>query len=327
MQILAGDIGGTKTTLAFAEASALKGIEVLCRTTYASPEHASLDEILDLFLKQHAVRPDAAAFGVAGPVLDGRCATTNLPWTMETPALRDKLGTKKVWLINDLEANAWGIQVLENKDFFTLNPGSPHASGNRCIISAGTGLGEAGMFWDGKKHIPFATEGGHAAFSPTTDLEIELLQYLGKTHARVSWEQLVSGAGLVNIHGFLLHRNHEETPPALRRQMEEGDPAAALAKAAAQGQCSTCAQAMRLFTRLYGVEAGNLALKMMATGGVYIGGGIAPKILAELQTPAFLDGFFARGPMESLLRDMPVKVILEPDTALLGAALYAKQRG
>jgi len=326
MQILAGDIGGTKTTLAFVEASANRAIEVLCRSSYASPDHASLDDILDKFLQRHAVRPDAAAFGVAGPVRDGRCVTTNLPWVIDTGSLGKRLGTDRVWLINDLEANAWGIQILENKDFFTLNPGSPHASGNRCIISAGTGLGEAGLFWNGKHHIPFASEGGHAAFSPTNEREIALLNFLRRQHDHVGWEQVLSGSGLVNIHQFLLQQAARPIPDWLREETNNGDPAAAISAAARQDPNGICATALRMFTRLYGVEAGNHALKIMATGGVYLGGGIAPKILEELREPEFLEGFFHKGRMETLMRDMPVKVILEPDTALLGAALYARQR-
>ena len=325
MQILSGDIGGTKTTLAFLEASSTGRIQILCRSNYASRDHESLEGILDLFLEKHAVRPDAATFGVAGPVLDGRCRTTNLPWIIDTARLKQQLHTEHVWLINDLEANAWGIQALEAKDFFTLHPGNPRA-GNRCIISAGTGLGEAGLFWNGRDHVPFASEGGHATFSPTTEQEIALLEYLRQRYAHVGWEQLLSGAGLVSIHDFLLAEAGQEPPTQLQEEMTRGDPAAAISSAARDGYCRTCMSAMELFTRLYGVEAGNHALKMMATGGVYIGGGIAPKILDELRKPGFLSGFFHKGSMEPLMRSMPVKVILEPDAALLGAALHAYRK-
>ncbi|WP_456374615.1 glucokinase [Thiolapillus sp.] len=326
LQILAGDIGGTKTTLAFIEASSSQGMQVLCRSTWASREHDSLESILAVFLEKHALRPDAAAFGVAGPVLNGRCITTNLPWTIETAALRRILGIEQLWLINDLEANAWGIDALSDEDFHTLNPGRDNARGNRSIISAGTGLGEAGMYWDGNTHIPFASEGGHASFSPASDLEDALLRYLRSKHGHVSWELVVSGMGLANIHEFLLQHQGKNTQGWLQKSMEEGDVAAAISAAARSGRCELCSQAVELFVHLLGVEAGNHALKIMATGGVYLGGGIAPKILKELQKPAFLQGFFSKGSMETLMRDMPVRVILNPEAALLGAAEYALNR-
>jgi glucokinase len=327
LQILSGDIGGTKTTLAFIEASSGRELQVLCRSIYASREHASLESILDEFLERHAVRPDAVAFGLAGPVLNGRCVTTNLPWVIETRALQHRLGLQRVWLINDLEANAWGMETLSRSDFHTLHPGLGGATGNRCIISAGTGLGEAGIYWDGQSHTPFASEGGHASFSPTNELEDALLCYLRRKHGHVSWEQVVSGNGLVNIHGFLLRQEGMSIQDWLQQNRDEEDLAAAISRAASDGSCELCARAVELFVHLFGVEAGNHALKIMATGGVYIGGGIAPKILEELQKPGFLQGFFDKGSMEKLMRDMPVKVILNPDTALLGAAAYALRQG
>jgi len=325
LHILSGDIGGTKTTLALFESKG-PATRLLVRKTFASKQHDSLEDVLRHFLTRDIPVPDVACFGLAGPVHDGMGITTNLPWRIAAKELGREFCIPKVYLINDLEANAWSINHLPEKDLHTLYPGKPDATGNRSIISAGTGLGEAGLFWDGRKHIPFASEGGHASFSPTNALEIALLEFLLREHAQVSWELVVSGMGLVNIHAFLLDHHQESPPDWLAQEMETGDAAAAISSAARQARCPLCVQALDMFVHLYGVEAGNHALKIMATSGVYIGGGIAPKILDALAQPAFLDGFFAKGGMEPLMRDMPVHVILNADAALYGAALYARMR-
>ena len=322
MHILSGDIGGTKTTLALFE---YKGQEInlRARESFVSNRHDSLQAVLKKFLSTDMPIADVASFGIAGPVHDGLCVTTNLPWRIEAATLSRDFDIPNVLLINDLEANAWSIDHLPDKDLFRLHDGKPDAGGNRAIISAGTGLGEAGLYWDGKRHIPFATEGGHGSFSPTNDTEIALLQYLLEKTDRVGWEQIVSGTGLVNIHDFLLAHNGTAPPSWLLQQMAEGDAAAAISKAGLTSRCSLCSQALDIFVHLYGVEAGNLALKIMATGGIYIGGGIAPKILPALQQRGFLNGFFSKDGMESLMRDMPVHVILNADAALYGALFYA----
>jgi glucokinase len=234
-----------------------------------------------------------------------------------------ELGLKSVGLINDLEANAWGIAVLEAKDLVVLNEGAADASGNAAIISAGTGLGEAGLYWDGKQHRPFATEGGHTDFAPRSRLEMDLLEYLLKEFQRVSYERVVSGPGLLNIYRFLRDAGRGEEPGWLARRMRGEDPAAVISRAALDGESDLCAQALDLFVSMYGAEAGNLALKVMATGGVFLGGGIAPRIIRKLEEPAFLNAFTAKGRMKPLLQAMPVRVILNDKTALLGAARFA----
>ena len=297
----------------------------LVRERYVSGDYESLDEILRRFMELHDMDCRYACFGIAGPVRKQRVETTNLPWRVDAPSLSSRLGFRGVSLLNDLEANAWGIGALQDGDFHVLHPGSPDASGNAAIISAGTGLGEAGLFWDGERFRPFASEGGHADFTPASDLEIALLRHLRRRYDHVSWERVVSGMGLVNIFDFLCEHRRVQPASWLAEELRGGDAASAISGAALGGRCELCSEALDLFVRLYGVEAGNHALKMMATGGVFIGGGIAPKILERLTGPAFLQGFHAKGRMESLMRTMPVKVILNDQTALFGPALYAAE--
>jgi glucokinase len=231
------------------------------------------------------------------------------------------LSFDRVGLLNDLEAVAWGIPALGARDMVELHPGHG-GTGNACVVAAGTGLGEAGMFWDGHRHHPFATEGGHTDFAPSDERELGLLAHLQRRFGRVSWERVVSGMGIENIYGFMLEWHGAETPDWLAEQIAEGDTAAAVAEAAAAGRCSVCAETMDCFFKLYGREAGNMALKQMALGGVYLGGGIAPKNLNALRDSRFLEGFFAKGRMEELMRRMPVHVILREDTPLIGAARF-----
>jgi glucokinase len=324
MQVLAGDIGGTKTRLAIFETDG-SALETLREETFPSRAYDGLEQIAAEFLER-GTACDLACFGVAGPVRAGRCRTTNLPWEIDADLLRQALGMRQVSLLNDLEANAWGIAGLGADDFASLNPGAPDASGNGAIIAAGTGLGQAGLFWDGERHHPFATEGGHADFAPGNELEQALLTFLQRDHEHVSWERVVSGPGLVNLHRFLREHLRRPVPAWLSDEMAHGDPAAAISRAALAGDDPLCAQALDLFVHFYGVEAGNQALKLMASGGVYIGGGIAPKILPRLQGAGFMLGFTAKGRMRELLEAMPVRVILNDRTALFGPALYASQR-
>ena len=320
--ILAGDIGGTHTRLALLEARDGRLI-IVAEDTFSSREFASLEAVLRKFLASRPLPFAHACFGIAGPVRNGRCDATNLPWVVESSLVADELALESVGLINDLEANAWGIAVLEAKDFVVLNQGASDASGNAAIISAGTGLGEAGLHWDGKDHRPFATEGGHSDFAPRNHLEVELLEYLLKQFQRVSYERVVSGPGLLNIYRFLRDSGRGEEPPWLAEQMRAEDPGAVISRAALKGTSELCAQALDLFVSVYGAEAGNLALKIMATGGVFLGGGIAPKILQKLMESGFLNAFTAKGRMKPLLHAMPVRVILNDKTALLGAARFA----
>lgn len=320
--ILAGDVGGTHTRLAvFADTGGR--LTPTAEATFPSREHGSLDSVLRKFNAAHPLPIDRAGFGVAGPVRHGRSDATNLPWVVDARLVARELGLEVVGLINDLEANAWGIGVLERDDLAVLNAGAPDAEGNQAIISAGTGLGEAGLTWDGTQHRPFATEGGHTTFAPRNELEMALLRYLMARYEHVSFERVLSGPGLVNIYTFLRDTGRGEETTWLAQQMQQQDPPAIIARAALEGKSALCVQALDLFVSLYGAEAGNLALKVMATGGVFIGGGIGPKIIQKLKGPAFLDAFIGKGRMRALLQAMPVQVILNDRTALLGAARCA----
>jgi glucokinase len=321
MRVLAGDVGGTKTRLAVFDVQGTS-LDTVTEHSYPSGSYNGLEDIIREFLGGTSTECRHACFGIAGPVQGGRVQTTNLPWIVEEQALATLFGFERVALINDLEANAWGIDALRADDFYVVNAGSPDAGGNACIVSAGTGLGEAGLYWDGQRHWPFACEGGHADFSPSTDLEIALLAYLRERHGHVSWERVVSGMGLVNVHDFLRAHRSVATPAWLREEMSSGDAASAISRAAMDDRDSLCVEALDLFIHLYGAEAGNHALKIMATGGVYLGGGIAPKNLERFKGPGFMQGFLDKGRMQPLLETMPVKIILNDRTALFGPALY-----
>lgn len=322
MRVLAGDIGGTKTRLALFQVDGMKLVAEQ-EETFSSGGYASLDEILRQFAGAGELGCRHACFGIAGPVIAGKAHATNLPWVVDAARLAQELGLDRVTLINDLEANAWGIAALCERDFMVLNVGDPWAAGNAVVIAAGTGLGEAGMYWDGKRHRPFAAEGGHTDFSPKDDLEIALLRFLSRDHVHVSWERVISGPGLARVHAFLRQHEGIDAPSWLEREMRESDPSAAVSRAALEHRDGVCVEALSLFVRLYGAEAGNLALKHMASGGVYVGGGVAPKIIDRLREPDFLEAFWRKGRMEEVLRAMPVKVILNDGTALYGAALCA----
>ncbi|MFY9975507.1 MAG: glucokinase [Chromatiaceae bacterium] len=325
MRILVGDIGGTKTGLAMAE---VVGDEVTlgAERRYPSAGFESLEAIVVRYLTETDATGGAGcsrgAFAVAGPVQGRRSKTTNLPWEIDADHLERSLGLEGVGLLNDLEAVAWGIAALGPEDLFELHPGEPGGQGNACVVAAGTGLGEAGLYWDGERHHPFATEGGHADFAPIDEREFALLRHLQGRYGRVSWERVASGMGIINIYEFLLEWRGAETPGWLAAEMVEGDAAAAVARAAGTGSCPICAETMELFFGAYGREAGNMGLKQMALGGVYLGGGIAPKHLEALGQGPFLEGFFAKGRMEDLMRRMPVRVILSGGTPLLGCARF-----
>ncbi|MGE5153593.1 MAG: glucokinase [Bdellovibrio bacteriovorus] len=325
MRILVGDIGGTKTGLALAEVA---GGRVTLREErrYPSGDFDGLEAIVARYLKETGQGASSGsprgAFAIAGPVQGRRSRTTNLPWDVDADRLERVLGLERVGLLNDLEAVAWGVAALGPSDLLELHAGEPGAAGNACVVAAGTGLGEAGLFWDGERHWPFATEGGHTDFAPVDEREFALLKHLQGRFGRVSWERVASGMGIANIYGFLLEWHEVKTPEWLVDAIAEGDTAAAVAGAAAAGRCPICAETMELFFHLYGREAGNMGLKHMALGGVYLGGGIAPKNLRGLQEGPFLRGFFAKGRMEPLMRRMPVRVILRGDTPLLGCARF-----
>ena len=320
--ILAGDIGGTKTILALFETEPGRGPSVL--ETYRSREHPSFLEVVSAFVARHHPRIDLACVGAAGPIKKNRCEATNLPWVVDGAEIAAQLSLAQVVLLNDLEAFAHGVAVLGADDVLELNAGAPGAAGNRAVIAAGTGLGEAGLFWDGAAYRPFASEGGHADFAPHDELEMDLLRFLLKEHGRISWERLVSGMGLVNIYRFLRDTGRESEPAWLAVALAQGDPGQVISESA--GRSTLCARTLELFVKLYGAEAGDLALKVMATGGVYVGGGIAPKNVEWMQGGAFLRAFTAKGRMRPLMEAMPVRLILNDQTGLLGAAHCARLR-
>jgi glucokinase len=323
--ILGGDIGGTHTRLAFFDDEGRRTADTP-RHEYPSREHTGLEAIVREFVGATGVHPTAACFGVAGPVHDGRAVATNLPWIIDAEELGRNLGAR-TWVINDLEATAWGLGALSRSEMLELSPGASDAVGNIAVVAAGTGLGEAGLFWDGRHHHPFATEGGHASFAPIDDVEIELLRWLQKhVGQHVSWERLVSGPGLVSIYEFLRDTGRGEEPSGLTEAMRTGDPGAAITAAAHDGSSPLATEALRRFVSFYGREAGDFALKLMATGGVYLGGGIAPRILPALRDGAFLAGFLDKGRMRPVLEAMPVRVVLNDQAGLLGAGRCAAFR-
>ncbi|MEA2580285.1 MAG: glucokinase [Actinomycetota bacterium] len=323
MTVLAADVGGTNTRLALFEPGNAVPMHL---ETFASNDHASLDEMIRLFLAEHPVTVDAACAGVAGPVRAGRTETVNLAWPVDGASLATTLGLPSVTVLNDLEANAWGLGSLGPDDVAGVLGGIPDAAGNRAVISAGTGLGQAGLYWDGTRHHVFATEGGHADFAPRSELEIDLYRFLAAELGHVSYERVVSGMGLVNIHRFLVHRDGSGTPGWLAEAIASGtDAAAAISRHALEMSDPAAVRALDLMLSIFGAQAGNLALSVMATGGVYLGGGIAPKILPRLRAGGFAEAFLAKGRFAELMSRIPVHVILNQLTALVGAARRAER--
>ena len=327
MKVLAGDIGGTNARLAVYEVELTRYRE-LAAETFPSRQYSSLADIVASFMKAHDLRCQRACFGVPGPVVDGRAQTTNLPWLVDASRLATAAGVEVVAVVNDLEAQAFGIAALACEDFVVLNAGSPAAAGNRALIGAGTGLGQAGLYWDGHVHHPFACEGGHTSFAPHGELQVALLQFLANRYGHVSWERLLSGPGLANIYDFLLEYRGAENPAWFVEETQaSGDAAPVITKAAMEGRSEICVETLDLFVELLGAEAGNLALKIMATGGLYVGGGIAPRVVEVLEQGRFMESFVDKGRLRSLLEAIPVQVIMNKNTALLGAARYAATVG
>ncbi|WFP49920.1 glucokinase [Methylomonas sp. EFPC3] len=322
--ILAGDIGGTKTVLALIETLGDGSLNCLREQTFASGEFASFDEILDLFLNGSG-KVSAACFGIAGPVLNQRCQTTNLPWLLDGAELKQRLGTERVKLLNDLEAMAIGMLHLQTQDFIELNPNAEAQTGNIAVIAAGTGLGEAILHWDGNNYHPIATEGGHCDFAPQNPQQDRLLAYLRQKYpAHVSWERVLSGLGFSNIYDFLVDSRYAPPCPAIPAAADAAgvDRNALISRLGVDGEDPVCRETVRLFAELYGTEAGNLALKAFASGGVFIGGGIGPKIRPILESGEFLQAFVAKGRFQAMLSKVPVKLALNPRTPLLGAMHY-----
>ena len=323
MLVLAGDIGGTSARLAYFEQRDGR-LAAVAEEIKHSRDYPSLDAAVLEFRRKYNYSVSSACFGVAGPVNHGRVEAPNLPWIIESAALERELGIAKVHLINDLEANAHGLSELIGGDFALLAPGIAGAAGNAAVISAGTGLGEAGLYWDGEMHHPFAAEGGHTDFAPANELQVELWLYLRKKFGgHVSWERVLSGPGQYNIYEFLRVTGKGKEEPWLAEEMKTGDPSAVISRRGLDGSSPLCKQAIEVFVEIYGAAAGNLALKFLATGGVFIGGGIAPKILPELQDPRFMNAFCDKGRLRVLLEQIPVRVVLNDKTALLGAGHVA----
>lgn len=323
--ILAGDIGGTSTRLALCELNG-KNFRAIAEEKFSSAKFSSLDAIIESFLNGESPRIERACFGVPGPVAGETVKLANLPWTVDASTIKKSFEIERIGLINDLEANAYGLSELGAEDFAVLSAGEKNRTGNAAIISAGTGLGEAGLHFEEEMRTlrPFASEGGHADFAPRDDLEIELLKFLREKFGRVSVERVVSGQGLKNIYEFLRDVKKMDEPAWLKDEiLENGDAAAIVSKNGIAGKSEICELTLEIFVSAYGAAAGNLALKMLATGGVFLGGGIAPKILPKLQGENFIESFRAKGRMRDLLEKIPVRVVLNDKAALLGAAHFA----
>jgi glucokinase len=319
--ILAGDIGGTKTRLGLFRVSATN-VRLLTSTTYPSKVYRGLESIVGEFL-QGQERIAAASFGVAGPVINGIALATNLSWKITETSLGRFLNLKKIFLINDLVANAYGIDSMTRKDFTVLNEGR-RMVGNRALLSAGTGLGAAFMFWNGKQYVPSPSEGGHVEFGPRNNLELGLLRYLQERHGHVSYERILSGTGLFTIYQFLRDSGKFKKEPGwLVSRLAKEDPAEVIAESARRNLSRLCMDALDLFASIYGAAAGNLALQVMATGGIYIGGGIAPRIVWKLKDGAFVKAFKDKGRLSSIIESIPAKVIMNDLAALHGAAMHA----
>jgi len=320
--ILAGDIGGTKTVLSILTRDANGSLSCLQEQSYASQQYQEFDDILTAFLPAD-IPITSACFGVAGPIVNQRCQTTNLPWLLDTKALQKKLNTPKVKLLNDLEAMALGMLYLPKNDLIELNPNAEIQQGNIAVIAAGTGLGEAILYWDGNKHYPMATEGGHSDFAAQNAQQDLLLAYLRKIYPdHVSYERVISGIGFSHLYDFLYEQGFAPLCPDVPELNSETDRNAAISQRGVAGEDLLCAEALRLFVELYGAETGNLALKSLATGGVFIGGGIGAKILPAMQDGHFINAFKAKGRFLPLLDKVSVKLSLNPRTPLIGAINY-----
>jgi len=322
--LLAADIGGTKTNLAIFSPEAGPRAP-LAEARFPSADYPSLEALVREFLSQVDVEVEWASFGVAGPVVAGRATITNLPWVMEEEQLQATLNLSSARLLNDLAAIAHAVPFLESADLHTLNEGQPTPGGAIAIVAPGTGLGEAFLTWDGSRYRPHASEGGHADFAPTNPLEIELLRYLQHRFQHVSYERVCSGRGLPNIYAFLKHSGYADEPDWLAEQLAAADdPTPVIVNTALDREktCELCVATLDTFVSILGAEAGNLALKVLASGGVYLSGGIPPRILPALEQERFMEAFRSKGRMSDLLARVPVHVILNPKVALLGVACH-----
>ncbi len=318
--ILAGDVGGTKVVLAlFEDVTTRKKLKI---QKFASKDFENFQDIVKTFLPT-GLKVHCACFGIAGPIQENTCHATNLPWVIDRREMEKTLHIPNIRLINDLEANAWGVFSLTEEEFYVLNPGV-RKKGNRALISAGTGLGEAGFYYDGKNYFPFASEGGHTGFSPDDEEEVKLWRYFKNKFGHASFERFLSGHGIEQIYRFFIENGEGIELQEVQERMRTEDPAQVISECALQKKCPVCIKTLDRFVSIYGGEAGNLALKFLALGGLYVGGGIAPKILEILKNGNFMRSFVNKGRFKSLLSEIEVKIILNPETALLGAARFAK---
>jgi len=319
--ILAGDIGGTKANILLSRFSA-NGLETIKESRFVSKDYLTIHDILSQFL-QGQPQPDKICFSVAGPVLDGKVKFTNLSWQIDSEEISQHFGGIPVAILNDLELTAYGLAGLRKDELSTLCKGTNETSGNIAILAAGTGLGEAGLYFDGKQYHPFATEGGHCDFAPRTPRDIDVLTFLLKRHEHVSWERLLSGNGIFTIWQFLTEVEKKSSPAWLLQQMENTDPAPVISKAALESTCPVCIETIEMFNRYLAVEAVNLILKLKSTGGLYLAGGIAPKLLPLLNPATWKEAFEKSGRMRKLLDEVSVYVVLNQKAPLLGASYYA----
>jgi len=318
--VLAGDLGATKMNVALYKING-SDIEVIASKQYYCKDYNSLKEIVQNFTKEHKERPDTICVGVAGAVIENKAEIVNLGWGVDGDEVKIATGIDNVALINDLEANAYGLALLRAEDIVTIHEGGQYG-GNIAIIAPGTGLGEAGLFWDGKFYHPFATEGGHADFSPRTDLDMEITKYFLKTEGIPSWDRIISGRGIRIIYNFLRDEKKFEEPEWLKEEFDEENPSAAISEAAINNKAAICVETMQLFTRYLARECCNLVLKMKATGGLFLGGGIPPKIQPLIQTKMFIDNYLDCDRQQDLVNIVPIKLIKNDKTALLGAVYY-----
>ena len=320
--ILAADVGGTKSYLSVFEPDE-SGFEPLVERRYRSTDFPGVPELLEFFVRDAGCQPTRVVLGVPGPVRHPPVKPVNLPWVIDPVSIGQTLGLSEVYLLNDLEATAYGTLALQPHDLVQLNAGVPDDTGNRAVIAAGTGLGEGGLSWTGDRYKAISSEGGHASFAPGTDLEAELWKWVFAQFGHVSWERVVSGPGLGLLYDFLRDAGHGAEPAWLAEELAASDDrAGSISRVAAEGRSDLAVQAVDLFISLYGAEAGNLALKLLATGGVFICGGIAPKLIDKLREGSFMDAFAEKGRVKDILRDMPVHVVLNDKTGLLGSAYY-----
>ena len=319
--ILAGDIGGTKSNLGMFDVENSKLVRV-AHKRYVSHEHAGVEDIADDFVRLTGGKVTAAAFGVAGAVLNNRVHTANLPWTVDGASVAQRLGLGRVSLLNDLEATCYGIELMQPSDLETIHPGVPVAQATRAVISAGTGMGQGIIFWDGKQHVPIPAEAGHADFAPATNQQAELWKFLKTRNEYVSVEIVLSGRGFQSVHEFLdasvRHSGFDD---------QTGNAAAEITSRALSGQCPVCVSTLDLWVEMYGSEAGNLAVRALARGGVYVAGGIAVKILPKMTDGRFVAAAQRKEKMADFLALVPIHVVLNEDCPLIGAANVAWKRG